>query len=66
MPGNLRTLKLQAATTLFGRNTIEVHVHKKFEYKATDHEQSSATEITIIFKTSDNSCDFQQQRVDVM
>ena len=39
MPGNPRTLKPQAATTSFSRNTFAVHVHKKLEHEATDHEQ---------------------------
>ena len=63
MPGNPRTLKPQAATTSFSRNTFAVHVHKKLEHEATDHE-SSTTENAIIFKTRDNSRDFPQQRVD--
>ena len=65
MPGNPRTLKPQAATTSFSRNTFAVHVHKKLEHEATDHEQLNYGKCDF-YSRRDNSRDFQQQRVDAM
>ena len=64
MPGNPCTLKPQGAKTLFSRNTFAVYVHKKFEHKTTNHKRLRKS--SFLFKTRENSRDFQQQRVDAM